>query len=731
MNKENIESLSGEVKDLKRQIDEIHSSRSWRLTSPYRAIGKVVARFRHYFFKHCYFIARRIGKSLPINSRSRMKIRIFLFGERNFDSEILDHHKKLTLLKAESADVLAILKSEFDNTEDRFYELTKNEPLDSAVKLIAFYLPQFHPFPENDQWWGKGFTEWTNVTKALPNYNGHYQPHLPIHLGFYDLRVKEVMEEQARLAKNYGVSGFNYYFYWFAGKTLMEDPLLQMLENPNVGMPFCLTWANENWTRTWDGAENDILIAQDHSEQDGLAFIQYIMKYFKDDRYIKVDGKPVLIIYRADIIPKIAQFAQVWRGEAKRNGFPGLYLISAQTFGIKSPKPFNFDASVEFPPHTVQSNIKNVDALNSNFSGQIYSYSQVVENNVVQENTDYKKYKTAMLGWDNTARKQYKSHIFHGFKLIKYKQWLDYMCSSVFHDRKHSDDEKLVFINAWNEWAEGTHLEPDRKFGYGYLDTTYHVIKNFDAKKKQHLAIRPDIKRRGDFAVIVHAHYLETLPEIFELIRNADFEEEDLFFTATTLEIIDSIKAVCPRANTMLVENRGRDILPFLQIYNLVHQMGYTAICKIHGKKSVYRDDGAKIRKHLFNDLIGSKKITEEIKKKFYIDKNVGLICSAGHFLNHNDNNMKYNHRNVENMCKKMSLTFKYDCFPAGSMFWFRPSALKPLLALSSSDFQLEKGLSDGTNAHAIERLFITITKHNGYSVETVGAKKANVVADA
>ena len=250
-----------------------------------------------------------------------------------------------------------------------FIEYRKNDKTHTAIKLIAFYLPQFHPFPENDRWWGKGFTEWTNVTKAKPNFKGHYQPHRPIHLGYYDLRVPEVMQEQAQLAKNYGVYGFSYYFYWFDGVVLMETPLRAMLNNKSIDMPFCLTWANENWTRRWTGDEQDVLIAQNYSETDAIALLQYMMDYFQDERYIRIDGKPIFIIYRPNDIPNIKQISHLWRKEAEKHGLPGLYLISVKFYNMTAPEDIGFDALVEFPPHKLNwTSAKNIEVTNREFS---------------------------------------------------------------------------------------------------------------------------------------------------------------------------------------------------------------------------------------------------------------------------------------------------------------------------------------------------------------------------
>ena len=466
-----LANLNQSVVDRDRQIsalaaerDQMFNSTSWRLTRPVRTIGTQLR-----------WLKRIMQSFLTSNSH----------GSENElkASNNVQFHQKEGVAKS----ITVNPQIGHSQTRDQFVEYKDNPPIDPLVKLIAFYLPQFHPFPENDTWWGKGFTEWTNVGKALPNYVGHYQPHCPIHFGYYDLRVPEAMEEQAKLAKEYGIYGFSYYFYWFGGKILMDTPLELMLGNKKIDMPFCLTWANENWSRRWDGLDNDILIAQNHSDEDSLAFIRHLVKYFKDERYIRIDGKPVLIIYRANSIPNMVATANIWREEVLKHGIPGLYLISAQVFGVNSPKEFDFDASVEFSPlNAPGADISHdLEIVNPNFKGHIYSYERLVDKAVSIAEPDYKLFRTAILSWDNTARKQNNSQLFHGFSLRLYKQWLSWIVNKVCANPKYAVDEKIVFVNAWNEWAEGTHLEPDRKFGYGYLQTTYDVLQGFNYSSHQ------------------------------------------------------------------------------------------------------------------------------------------------------------------------------------------------------------------------------------------------------
>ncbi|CAD5946408.1 glycoside hydrolase family 99-like domain-containing protein [Planktothrix agardhii] len=343
------------------------------------------------------------------------------------------------------------------------------------VRLITFYLPQYHPIPENDEWWGKGFTEWTNVTKAQPLFEGHYQPHLPADLGFYDLRLPEVREAQAQLARQYGIYGFCYYYYWFAGKRLLDRPLDEMLESKKPDFPFCLCWANENWSRRWDGSENEILIAQDHSEENDRAFAESVIPYLLDERYIRINGKPLLIIYRANILPEVTKTIQHWREVFRKHGVGEVYLCAALTFGLEDAISLGFDSEVEFPPHRNFTQPIPPEELGiSNFSGKIYDYRELVRQAITASIPEKIRFLTCMLSWDNTARKGENAHIHYHFSLELYQSWLQANIEKT--KINYSGDERLTFINAWNEWSEGTHLEPDQKYGHDYLITTRNAV---------------------------------------------------------------------------------------------------------------------------------------------------------------------------------------------------------------------------------------------------------------
>lgn len=356
---------------------------------------------------------------------------------------------------------------------------------DFDVRLLAFYLPQFHPIPENDRWWGKGFTEWTNVSKAVPQFKGHYQPRLPGELGFYDLRIPEVIRRQVNLAKNYGIHGFCFHYYWFDGKRLLEKPMDLFMADDDIDFPFCVCWANENWTRRWDGLDDEILIAQEHSPESDLEFIKDLQEIFSHENYIHVGGRPLLVVYRAELLPQPKETVRRWKDYYRNNGLPEPYLVAAQVFGFRGdPEVYGFDAAVEFPPNTlpIQPMNQAYQPLNSGFDGRFYDYEDLFRNMLDREDPEYTLFKTVMPSWDNTARRLDSPTIFVNATPERYRQWLEEVIR--FTRENYPPSRRFAFINAWNEWAEAAYLEPDRKLGYGNLQATADALQNTWTKEK-------------------------------------------------------------------------------------------------------------------------------------------------------------------------------------------------------------------------------------------------------
>jgi glycosyltransferase involved in cell wall biosynthesis len=353
-------------------------------------------------------------------------------------------------------------------------------------RLIAFHLPQYHPIPENDEWWGEGFTDWRNVKAAEPQFEGHYQPHVPSDLGYYDMRDADVRAAQARLAREHGIEGFCYYHYWFNGKRLLEQPLQEILRTGRPDFPFCLCWANENWTRRWDGHDRHILIAQDYGEDDDRAHIRSLIPIFRDPRYIRVYGKPLLLVYRTELMPDPGRTAEIWREEAHAAGIGEIYLCRVESFHKCDPRDIGFDAAVEFAPDWCNLGPR-LDAKSKALAEcgagveeacekhNLYDYQVLADTMMAKKPPAWKWHRCVTPCWDNTARRKKDAFIFHGSDPRKYASWLNRAIDDS--SRRLPGEERLVFINAWNEWAEGNHLEPDRRYGRSYLEATAVTLR--------------------------------------------------------------------------------------------------------------------------------------------------------------------------------------------------------------------------------------------------------------
>ena len=346
------------------------------------------------------------------------------------------------------------------------------------ARVIAFYLPQFHPIPENDKFWGKGFTEWTNVNRGKPQFVGHYQPRLPGELGYYDLRLVEVQRRQVELAKLYGIGGFCIYFYWFNGRLLLEKPLEQYFENTELDLPFCLCWANENWTRVWDGLAKDILIEQLHSAEDDIGCIQHLTKYLADPRYIRVDGKPLVIVYRPSLLPAARETAERWRSWCRERVSARFISHTYQSFNSVNPAEYGFDAAIEFPPNNMHCPPYTGELIfrNPSFSGNVYDWKFFVERSENYQTPPYVLFRGVNPSWDNEARRPGRGTVMIGSSPERYGHWLENALRDTVK-RFGEPSERMIFVNAWNEWAEGAYLEPDNRSGYAYLQATRDAIE--------------------------------------------------------------------------------------------------------------------------------------------------------------------------------------------------------------------------------------------------------------
>ena len=357
------------------------------------------------------------------------------------------------------------------------------------MRPIAFYLPQFHPIPENDAWWGVGFTEWTNVVKARPLYRGHAQPHLPADLGFYDLRVAETRAAQADLARSHGVEGFCYYHYWFAGRRILDRPFAEVVASGEPDFPFCLCWANQSWSGVWHGAPGRTLIAQTYpGVDDHRAHFAALLPAFRDRRHLRVDDKPLFVIYRPMEIPDLADAMAVWRAEASAAGLAGLYLVGVETDEHRgwSPAAFGLDGAIrswlpkpqawpgwDKPFEKVAFKLKELRARASGAATPavpgptVFRYGDLLDRVVGDPTDGIETYPCVIPNWDNTPRSARRGIVFDGSTPELFRRQLDKARRVTAH---LPEERRLVFLKSWNEWAEGNYLEPDQVFGLRYLD---------------------------------------------------------------------------------------------------------------------------------------------------------------------------------------------------------------------------------------------------------------------
>lgn len=353
--------------------------------------------------------------------------------------------------------------------------------MSTKTKIIAFYLPQFHEIDENNKWWGEGFTEWTNVRNAKPLYRDHYQPKIPMNNNYYCLLDPQIQEWQSKIAIENGVYGFCYYHYWFNGKLLLEKPMENMLKNPNIRIKFCISWANEPWTRTWTGKDKDVLMSQRYGgKEEWEEHLLYLLPFFKDSRYILKDNKPIFLLYRAENIVNCNEMIEYWNERLKQEGFSGIYVLETLTGWQKDKKINSSNGVVSMEPmHCFAKDYfklfriaySYIKKLNLSKIG-IYSFykydtvwKKILKKTFINENHFY----GAFMNWDNTARKGKNATFIKGFALNKFEKYMNLM-----YEKCRKEEKEFLFFNAWNEWSEGTYLEPDDMYQYDYLK----IIRN-------------------------------------------------------------------------------------------------------------------------------------------------------------------------------------------------------------------------------------------------------------
>jgi lipopolysaccharide biosynthesis protein len=606
------------------------------------------------------------------------------------------------------------------------------DPARSSVQLIAYYLPQFHIIPENEESWGRGFTEWTNVTRALPQFAGHYQPHLPADLGFYDLSNEEVLERQAALARRYGIAGFCIHYYWFGGKRLLERPLATLYRRKDIDIRFCLCWANETWSRRWDGSEQDVLVPQIHTPESDKRFIEDAVRYMDDPRYIKIDDRPVLAVYRSELLPDPARTIEHWRNVALKAVGKDLFLLRAMSF--KPTTHVNgFDASVQFPPHHLDAADTSASKapFNPAFSGRVYDYPALLATVKRQfREYDFPVVPAVMTGWDNTPRCGSAGACYHGSTPAHYAAWLAE--AAYFAKQKPVGGSSYVFINAWNEWAEGAHLEPDQKFGHAYLRATVEVLRPYCEVEAQSPAPLPiatipaaDAAGKSDTALVIHASCCDALH--FVLGGMDHLNERDLFISINEgreRELMPAIARLAPGANIFVFADKGRDARPFLYILERIIDHGYRYFVKLPAGRNLDRANGGEPRDEGVSPMLALCR-SAVMREFFAKHPRIGLLAPAGQVRSSTrDPGSAGNLAWLVQLCRELELG-EAPCeffFVGNNMYAGRVDALESLTQVNRFGDRFEEELDqlDGTLAHALERFVGVMLANQGLSIAQV-----------
>lgn len=615
----------------------------------------------------------------------------------------------------------------YDRESKGHYDRHVDDP-----RIVAIYLPQFHPFKENDEAWGKGFTEWTNVTTSNPRFVGQQQPVLPSDLGFYDLRLPETIKQQIDLAKKYGIYGFQFYYYWFSGKKVMDLPLNTILNNPAWNFHFSICWANENWTRKWDGGSSEVIFEQKNKPDDPINFIKDVAPILNDTRYIHENGRPVLTIYRVELLEDPKRYVDIWRNYFKDNFNKDLWLVGHSYSKNVDPVDFGFDATMDFTPidslqpdlkpwiddrkYLTEEFIRNHKLIDMQWKGQIIDFRFIARQEIYNLKNNKCLYKTISPSWSNEARRKGNGgYTFYNSSPEIFVNWLDRILE--YEIKIKNNKSPIVFLNAWNEWAEAAMLEPSMHMGHNSLLRVAETISKH-SKKKNNSRTFPFYgmiySKDSDLAVIIHLYY----PEMWEKFRvklkniNVPF---DLFISIPkefeTIEI-NNVSEYHKKTNKVVVPNRGRDVLPFFMIVNRIKKLdNYKYILKLHTKKSLHITDGSAWLDDLLDCLVPVN-ISGLIKT--LAKKNTGIIGAHGHLVSL-ERHIGGNEAKIVELLKNnigieaSKYIFNKSRYPyfASTMFWCRVDFLEPLLDayFMPSDFDSEKGQIDGTTAHAIERI--------------------------
>jgi lipopolysaccharide biosynthesis protein len=577
---------------------------------------------------------------------------------------------------------------------------------------VAFYLPQFHPIPENDAWWGRGFTEWTNVTRARPLFRGHYQPRLPGELGFYDLRVVENQRRQVELAKLYGIDAFCFYVYWFGGRRVLELPLEQYLDHPELELPFCVCWANQNWTRRWDGSDSTVLLSQTHSAEDDLAFIEHYSKYLLDPRYVRIGDRPLLLVYRPEQLPDARATAERWRRCLRETHGMEIYLAYVQGVDNDEPGVFGFDGAVEFPPLRPRGRplpreiTAELEPVSSEVRAHVHDWRDLAEDSLSYTAPPYPLFRGVCPSWDNTPRRGDSASILGHSSPVGFQNWLLRALRET--EERLPDAERLVFVNAWNEWAEGCYLEPDQRYGYAYLEAVR--VASVRASVAQSTPSRPSL------GVVVHAEGPRLLHEIIRRLQAIDPPPAVIVTTSPECrsEVETQVRESRLSGDVVTVGDHGCDVLPFMHVLPLCEERGHDVILKLHTGRG-----GGHWRDELLASLLDPG-VAERVLGAFETSPQVGMVGPAGHCLATSSFPFADSPR-LAALAHRLGIEhLRPDhSFFAGGMFYVRLDALAPIRAIQVDAPELGSvaGQMYASLGQVLERCFSLSVEAAGHTV--------------
>lgn len=541
-------------------------ARAWKNDTPQgRHVAKICAR---YLRRSKQFFQRTLGNGVLEGSQKEHTHAVFPSQIQVTDgsSAAAANDSSNVGLQVDSKTVLNSIKY-FANPGPGFEKPSgiDSRQLSQRARTVAFYLPQFHPFAENDNWWGDGFSEWRNVARGAPRFDGHYQPRIPRDLGFYDLNSIETIRAQSEMAVNFGIETFCFYYYWFNGKRLMDMPLDKFANDDQIKQDFCIMWANENWTRTWDGHDSEVLIQQDYLESDEKEFIADTSRYMANERYMQVDGRPLFILYRPGLLPNARETLQRWRELWTDALGVTPWILMVQGFGNLDPREYGLDGAVEFPPHKIALNVPDMNQeltlFDPDFAGHVRSYDRIINESLNESPSAFPLIKTVSPHWDNDARREGRGMVLQGSTPERYEYWLN---GVMDHAHKYPfNDEPIVFINAWNEWAESAYLEPDVHYGHAYLNATQRAVHGLS-----HLINKGAEQSTGQKRILLvghdaHKHGAQMLLLSLATLFNEQFGMEVTVLVKSGGVLVDSYRKV---ADTHVLSEIGAEGLDQLLV---------------------------------------------------------------------------------------------------------------------------------------------------------------------